>query len=331
MKKKAAKLLMLFWAAGLTGVTGLQAVQAEENTRVEVEINKDFTYRNAEGLTFCFSSGVGAWGTILKINGDGTFEGYYRDTNAGESGLEYPNGTVYKCNFSGKFTDLEKVSEYIYSAEIESIQYRKEPGSKEIIEGVQYVYSEPYGIANAEKILFYMEGMPIEELPEDYVSWAVNNGVDQVQGTELPFIGMYNEATGEGFSSYIEENTGNTAAVEEAAIDRELADLEAREVEIDSQVGEYADQSTMNIAAQERYVLWDDELNSIWDRLQEKLSADVMDPLTQEQIDWIYQKEAAVAAAVAEVEGGSMSPMVEYGTAAKITKERVYVLAEYLR
>ena len=56
-----------------------------------------------------------------------------------------------------------------------------------------------------------------------------------------------------------------------------------------------------------------------------------MEALTAEQLNWIAEKEAAVQAAGAEVDGGSMYPMVVNGEAAKWTKERVYLLAEYLK
>lgn len=318
------------WAQEQVDVETLER-QAENMETYPTETqNEEFTYQDVQGLNFAFSSGVGAWETVLTIQEDGSFEGNYHDTNMGETGEGYPNGTVYVCEFSGKFTEPEKVNEYTYSAEIQSITYKKEPETSEIIDGMKRVYSEPYGLEGAERILFYTEGAPIAELPEDYRSWIGYYDMNELTETGLPFIGLYNEAQGEGFSSFRNEEVEGVGS-EGSSIDAELAELEAREAELNQKADSYADQSTLNITAQEIYTLWDDELNSMWARIREILPADSFDALTQEQLAWIADKEAAVEAAVAEIGGGSMSASVEFGTGAGITKERVYQLAEYLR
>ena len=90
-------------------------------------------------------------------------------------------------------------------------------------------------------------------------------------------------------------------------------------------------QAEMNETAGAIYTLWDDLLNDIWGMLQETLDDETMAQLKAEQLDWIAQKEAAIEAAGAEVEGGSMYPLVTNLKAAELTEERVYVLAEYLK
>lgn len=292
--------------------------------------NSGFTYQDVQGLNFAFSSGVGAWGTVLTIQEDGNFEGNYHDTDMGDTGEGYPNGTIYVCDFSGKFTEPKKVNEYTYAAEIQTMVYQKEPETSEIIDGMRRIYSEAYGLEGAERILFYTEGAPISELPEGYRSWTGYMDLNNLTETELPYIGLYNEAQGEGFSSFRNEEVESVGS-EGTSIDAELAELEAREAELNQKADSYADQATLNITAQEIYTLWDDELNSMWARIREILPADAFDALTQEQLAWIADKEASVAAAVAEIGGGSMSASVEYGKGASITKERVYQLAEYLR
>ena len=90
-------------------------------------------------------------------------------------------------------------------------------------------------------------------------------------------------------------------------------------------------QMEMNEVASAVYTVWDDALNTTWGMLQETLDEETMAQLQEEQRDWIAQKEAAVQAASAEVEGGSMYSMVVNSEAAEQTKERVYALAEYLQ
>ena len=90
-------------------------------------------------------------------------------------------------------------------------------------------------------------------------------------------------------------------------------------------------QAEMNETAGAIYTIWDDLLNDIWGMLQETLDDETMAQLKAEQLDWIAQKVAAVEAAGAEVEGGTMYPLVTNLKAAELTEEQVYVLAEYLK
>ena len=246
------------------------------------------------------------------------------------SGEEYPSGTRYVCNFSGQFTEPVQVNEYTYSAQLQTLQCEQEPGTEEIIEGIKNMYSEPYGLDNAENILFYIEGAPIAELPEGYRSWVGYLDLANLQETSLPFIGLYNEAAQQGFSSAVKE--GSALVTEETSdIDAELAETESKAAELQGRIDSALTQEDINILSGELYRLWDDELNSIWGRLKAILPADTMEQLTDEEIAWIEEKEAAVAAAGREAAGGSMQPMLENLKGSELTKARVYVLAEYLR
>lgn len=151
---------------------------------------------------FVFASGVGAWQTMLTINEDGTFEGEYHDSDMGTVGEGYPNGVVYSSTFKGKFTEPKKVNEYIYSMSIEYINLEKEPESEEIIDGIKYIYSEPYGINDAKEILIYTPEAPVKELPEGFRSWVNLMDLDNLQDEYLGFYGIYNVETESGFSSY---------------------------------------------------------------------------------------------------------------------------------
>ena len=68
-----------------------------------------------------FSSGVGAWGTGLTMAADGSFSGEYHDSDMGDSGDDYPDGTVYLCNFSGKFTEIKQLDDHSYSLTLEEL------------------------------------------------------------------------------------------------------------------------------------------------------------------------------------------------------------------
>ena len=73
------------------------------------------------------------------------------------------------------------------------------------------------------------------------------------------------------------------------------------------------------------YKLWDDSLNSVWGYLKANLSTEAMDALTQEEIDWIADKEQDMAAAEKQSEEDALT------TAIDRTQERVYYLLDRLQ
>ena len=314
MKKQNFRITAVLCAFGLiSGVQGLPALASE-----------DFSFGQLSNLTFAFSSGVGAWGTTLTISSDGSFEGTYSDSDMGNSGEEYPNGTVYLSEFQGQFSEPSRVNDYTYSVEIREMTLAEDVGTSEIIDGTRYVYSEPYGLDGAEELLFYLPGAPLDELPQAYRSWVGYNDLSATEDTELPFTGLYNVAAESGFSSYEQ-------IAQDSGIEGELAAIEAQAAELETRINEGAlSQSELTQAAGELYSLWDAELNSIWERIGALLPKEEMAQLTSEELAWIQEKETAVAQAGAEFEGGSMQPFIENSTAARLTRERVYELAVYL-
>ena len=85
-----------------------------------------------DGETFYFSSGAGGWATELKVYADGTFEGHYYDSDMGDRGNGYPNGTQYDSEFKGKFSVPEQVNNYSYSMKVENVETDKMAGTEEI-------------------------------------------------------------------------------------------------------------------------------------------------------------------------------------------------------
>lgn len=155
-------------------------------------------------MDLLFASGAGAWGTTLTLNLDGTFEGQFHDSNMGENGDGYPNGTVYYCNFSGRFGSMMKLNEYSYYMRLEELVYDTDINRETIgeEEGIRYVTAEPYGIAGGVEFIFYLPGTPVDVLNEDFVNWWPDaylwrsGELDALNG-----YGLYNVNTGEGFFS----------------------------------------------------------------------------------------------------------------------------------
>lgn len=139
--------------------------------------------------SFSFSSGAGAWATNLDLDIDGSFVAQYHDTNMGEIGDGFPNGTIYVCNFKGKFSNPERINDYTYLMNLESMEIIEEPGGIYYEDGVKYVYSEPYGFDNAEEFLIYIPGIPISELPENFLLNVFMN----IKITDtFPYYAIYN-------------------------------------------------------------------------------------------------------------------------------------------
>lgn len=304
-----------------TETTGIK--NETEETEAEKE-TKTFTFSEVKNYKFWFGSGAGAWCTTLTIQPDGSFLGQYHDSNMGDTGEDYPNGIQYRCDFHGKFTEPVAKNNYTYQFEIDSIQYDRELGTEEITDGVKYIYSEAYGLEKAEEIYLYLPNAPVAELPQEYRDWVNYFELSDEKGAVLGTYGLYNTTTREGFTSSIISDT--------ADIDAELTALEevAQQMNVRLQSGELT-QGDMNQLSKELYLLWDNELNSLWSQLKEKLDADAMKQLTDEEREWIQWKDQEVKAAGSEAEGGSLQPLLENDRAAELTRNRVYELAERLK
>lgn len=147
---------------------------------------------------FAFSSGAGGWGTVIELSADGTFTGSYSDSDMGDMGEGYPGGTVYICDFKGKFSEPKKMDDYTWSMELEWLETESKSGEIYFEDDIKYVCSDPYGLEDADTLMIYLPGSPVEFLPEEFKSWAHLNPEDQT----LPYYGIYNVKGQKGFVSY---------------------------------------------------------------------------------------------------------------------------------
>jgi hypothetical protein len=147
-------------------------------------------------LNFLFTSGVGAWGTVVTLESDGTFTGFYHDSDMGVSGDGYPNGTRYECAFSGAFIDILKVGDYEYSMKLGALITEGKEGAERIVDGVRIITAAPYGFDNAETFAFYLPGRPTTDLPQGFLEWV------DAEGDSLAFYGLYDVGGQRGFGEY---------------------------------------------------------------------------------------------------------------------------------
>lgn len=150
---------------------------------------------------FVFSSGAGGWATEITLNADGTFSGQYHDSEMGDTGNQYPDGTVYISNFNGKFTTPKQVNEYKYSMKLDYLNIEGTIGDEYYENNQRYIISEPYGFDDADEFMLYLPGIAMSDLPEGFISWLY--AFIDVQTTEiLPCYGIYNVGGKEGFIAY---------------------------------------------------------------------------------------------------------------------------------
>ena len=112
----------------------------------------------------------------------------------------------------------------------------------------------------------------------------------------------------------MQDNTEVAAETQMLSI-RQQAEQEIKETEQKAVAAE---------TGNEQYELWDDCLNRLWSYLKETLSPEDMEALTNEEIDWITEKEETVNSMTTLSEGEILAK------AAELTKERVYELLNRL-
>jgi len=197
-------------APSSTNNTPVISTSSPETTDMSTHSPKPADYTDIPNLTFAdladktfdLSIGAGGWSTTLKISEDGSFTGYYFESDLGDIGDDYPNGTVYYCSFSGKFSDLKKTGDFEYTLKCDMLTQEGKVGEVEIGEedGVRYINSPPYGMENAKELKLYLPGKNISELPEEFLEWVEYSYLKDFDKLEiLPCWGLYNEEDKLGF------------------------------------------------------------------------------------------------------------------------------------
>lgn len=124
--------------------------------------------KQLDKLVFDFSTGAGGWFTALAFSKDGSFEGTYQDSDLGVSGPGYPNGTLSRCEFTGRIAGVKYEDEYTMRIRLAELNIKK-PKAKEYIEdGIRYIAAGPCGVPSKGKdnnFMLYLPGKPMKTLP----------------------------------------------------------------------------------------------------------------------------------------------------------------------
>lgn len=184
-------------------LAGLYPVQFyPEETEPAEHVWEDFAQglpEEVEPLEFVFASGAGAWGTSITLYPDGSFQGIYSGSEA-VAGESYPRGTVNICRFSGNFGDIRETGEYSFSMGLTELDYETEAEAVWIEDGFRFIGAGAVGLEEGEEFIFYLPGVPMAELEEDFVFWSPDYYLWKNGGIErLTAYGIYNVEAGCGF------------------------------------------------------------------------------------------------------------------------------------
>lgn len=152
-------------------------------------------------LELVFSSGAGGWGTAITLNPDGSFTGSYHDSEMGDlDETKYPNGTVYVCNFSGRFEDIQQQDAHTYAMTLGQLEMDKPKEETWIEEGIRYIAADPYGLESGKTFRLYLPETPLAGLSEEFLSWWPGRFTgDADTKTTLSCYGLHNVEMEYGF------------------------------------------------------------------------------------------------------------------------------------
>ncbi|MDO4632502.1 MAG: hypothetical protein Q4B01_01445 [Eubacteriales bacterium] len=296
--------------------TAFSADLSEESTSLFFELSE---------YTFTFASGAGAWYTELEIHEDGTFSGNFHNTGMGDRGEGY-DYSVYECSYNGTLSDPVKIDDHCFYVQASSLNLDVPDGTEEIRERVRHVSDMPYGLSDAEEMYICLPGCSTEHIPENAGEFFPEKS--RVNGVIThPLIYMAASSTVfKGYVSHIEEETAGGNISAERGLVQE-AEETARELR--DQIYAAKDDQTKADLYETLYMHWDAVLNELWGRLAERLDAEQMDHLTEEELVWIANKESIcrqIEAGCVDVRNGQLQSNM---FAAEETRSRVYILLKY--
>lgn len=300
-------------------------ITEKTDSREEIPSVEQVTSISFEDLStrqFYFSSGVGAWGEEFVIEKDGYFTGKYHDSNMGETGEDYPEGTFYSCSYSGHFTDITKVGEYTYEMKLTDISYKEEPGTEEILDGIKYVTTDAYFMAAGDTFRIYLPGMPLGEMSEDLYLWVRDYNQSESELTMIVIADEKNELAA--------VSVNRLAPAEDAQMTYNTY-KESFDYYADKLTNEAQTTLDMAIYSGKMYELSDDCLNYLWNLIRYNVPKDRYSEILEEQRAWIKEKEE-IGKEIADVyAGGSLAGVSVNDALAQFTMERCAKLLEYLQ
>ena len=294
--------------------------KAENDTTETTKANDStITFEDLAKYSYSFTSGAGGWEDDFDIEKDGSFQGSYHDSDMGDTGDGYPDGTFYYCEYEGHFENIQKVDEFTYKMHLKDITILNDDKEK-IEDGMKYVPSEPYALANGDEIEIYLPGKPVSEIDEEVQHWIFIDA--QNQQDTLENLALVNVNENQGITSYTRmtpkedaESTYNTY--------KESYDYYA------DQLSEAATTVDMVDATSNQIRVSDECLNDIWRIIKYNTDEATFNKALEEQRQWLKDRDASAERATAEHLGGSQAAVDYNDIYATMTMERCKELLKY--
>ena len=284
------------------------------------EIDDQSIFEELSKCQFWYSSGAGGWGEEFVIEKDGCLRGECHDSDMGDNGEGYENGTTYFAGYFGRFTEVEKVDEYTYRMKLADMEYKNEVGTEEIVDGTRYVYTESFALGENDMFYVYMPGTPVSGFSEDVWMWLRSGNESE---TELTMIAIVDEKNGHGICSY-----ERMSPVEDARMNydsyKESYDYYSKKA------SEGMTTLEMRESASQMYEVSDECLNYLWQIIRYNVEGAEYDEILAEQREWIQKKEETAAAVEEEWGQGTLGPVIYMDTLAEMTMERCAQLLAYI-
>ena len=172
-------------------------IETEEKEELIAEIqvaeNADLTFADLSKRRFDFCSGVGGWSEEFIIEKDGSFRGNFHDSDMGDTGEGYDEGTFYCCSYSGHFTDLTKINDYTYEMKLAEIVYNETVDTSEISANTRYIYTDSYCLGGTDTFTIYLPGTPLSELSQEVRNWLSLAMESEMELTMIAIVDKTNE------------------------------------------------------------------------------------------------------------------------------------------
>ena len=151
-----------------------------------------------------FSSGAGAWRTVLSLMPDGSFTGQYSDWDSGGDPSVYPEGVYYICNFSGTFQNLRQLDDTTYAMTLKTLTAQETEGAEWTEGDTFYIGAAPYGLEGGTEFLLYTPEASTDVLTTEslQVEWPEWNLPETVPEGQLGCWMLYNPDMDQAFFSY---------------------------------------------------------------------------------------------------------------------------------
>lgn len=203
--------------------------------------------------------------------------------------------------------------------------YNLVSGQLELKEGVFLdAYSHP------ENPWFYTTTSTMEDYSNPISEEEGRNVISKYVYMDIPYIPLKETNLEEGGGTEDAETTYSEPQTEQISpaqqVSSQIEETEQQASAIEAEIGENVNMSDEEYKQKlnQLYEIWDKVLNDEWAVLKNTLSSEEMDVLTQEEIEWINNKESTVNSIRNESETDSLIK------AAELTRERVYVLLDKL-